>query len=95
MAPNDYNFIGSGRDFKQLFYILDYRTQKHQSAMLPGALPHYPFRVLLLNRKNTASLSAISLIHKRDESEMFQSSFSSKNLCYMGRYAVRDIKNGH
>lgn len=39
-APNDYNFTGTGRDFKQLFYILDYKTQKHQSTMLPGALPH-------------------------------------------------------
>lgn len=40
-------------------------------------------------------MSAISLIHRSDEFDMFQSSFSSKNLCYMGRNAVRDIKNGH
>lgn len=37
---NNYNFTDSGIDFKKLLYILDYRTQKHRSTMLPGALPH-------------------------------------------------------
>lgn len=94
MAANSYNFTGSGKDFKQLFYILT-TEPKSTSLQWHWCSYTYSFRVLLLNPKSTASLSAISLIYKTGKFDMFQRRFSSKNLCYTERNAVRDIRNGH
>lgn len=94
MTAND-NFIGSGRESKQLFsYILDYRIQKHQPTVLRGAHPHiisefcYRTPKILLHWVPSVSyMKLLSLTHFRG--------FSSKNLCYTGRKAVRDVRNGY